>query len=127
NGALTLGQLGKAVGTYRLDAGFLNVASTVVGDQGAGTFRNFGGQHTSPKVTLGDAASGFGQYDLNAGFLSTQELTVGRLGRGQLTVNGGTVSVLNPTANATLDIASTAVGSSGTVTVNSGLLSLQGQ
>jgi hypothetical protein len=128
NGTLTLGQLGKAVGTYRLDAGFLNVANTVLGGQGAGTFRNFGGQHTSPKVTLGDAASGFGQYDLNAGFLSTQELTVGRLGRGQLTVNGtGSLSVFNSTAAATLDIASAAVGASGTVTVNAGSIYVQGQ
>ncbi|MEJ2069047.1 MAG: hypothetical protein P8X58_01350 [Syntrophobacterales bacterium] len=113
---LRMGAQANGVGSYTLNDGILSVGDAFIGDERAGFFTQFGGTHTlTNNLILGNAVTGSGTYNLIEGRLTAAEVVVGGSGYGTFNQGGGTHT-------ATSLILAQTPGSSGTYTLEGGVL-----
>jgi fibronectin-binding autotransporter adhesin len=87
--------LGHPVATYSLSGGQVTVDEEYIGDNGTGSFLQYGGTHTvtGGLVVGGTTNLSSGTYSLQGGMLSTDTETVGNHDSGSFTQSGGTHAV----------------------------------
>ena len=139
---LNLGIGAGSVGRYDLSGGTLSSLVTVVGNSGAGTFVQSGGSHVVDSgMYIGFDVGSTGTYDLTGGTLSSSLTYVGRNGNGSFSLGGSgslsggatVVGLGSGTGSFTQNGGMHAlwggvhlgyeVGSNGTYTLNSGIVS----
>ena len=116
------------------DNALLDVRQLTVGNNGEGKVTQNGGTVQIAqwlKIAQGDAiddATNVASYTLNAGIINTPELMVGEGRKGSMTVNGGTVNILNGSFAVgrwgTGWNGNNAVHANGTLTQTSGLITV---
>lgn len=126
---LRMGRFEGASGAYELSpAGSLSAARELVGEVGAGAFRQSGGINTTAELFIGYEAAASGTYEMTSGQLLVADddpetrvaltLRVGWFGHGEFRQHGGIVDVQK---NLALAVAAQAVGayelSNGTLNV----------
>jgi len=118
DGGLSLGTNAGATGTYNLIGGTLTTPWTNVGDNGAGTFNQGGGDHNVDNyLTVGANPGSTGMYELGGGVINAGTSIVGYGGAGTFNQGGGDHNVTNE-FNVALEAGSTGTYNLTTGTVN---------
>lgn len=91
--------------SYEMGGGRLNASSALIGDKGAGSFKQTGGEvNVAHDVTLGNQAGSHGSYAMSGtSKLSAAQLNVGKAGDGEFEQSSGETHVTNKVVVADAD------------------------